>query len=207
MITRLKHDARSLVRAILLLLPLALLAPAEAAAQGTAKAVLAGGCFWCLEEAMEKLPGVIGAVSGYIGSEKKNPTYEEVSRGATGHTEAVEVTFDPSRISYQKLLEAFWVNHDPTVIDRQFCDIGSQYRPSIFYLGDEQKRIAEASRASTEKSKPFKEAIRTPIVAAGEFWPAEDYHQDYYKKNPLRYSYYKTSCGRVARLEQLWGKR
>ena len=184
-----------------------LVAPGNAAAQGSAKAILAGGCFWCLEEAMEKLPGVISAVSGYIGGEKKNPTYEEVSRGATGHTEAVEVIFDPSRISYQKLLEAFWVNHDPTVIDRQFCDIGSHYRPSIFYHGDEQKRIAEASRASADKSKPFKEAIRTPIVAAGEFWPAEDYHQDYYKKNPLRYSYYKTGCGRVARLEQLWGKR
>ncbi|NJN39679.1 MAG: peptide-methionine (S)-S-oxide reductase MsrA [Gammaproteobacteria bacterium] len=171
----------------------------------TAKATFAAGCFWCTEEAMDKVPGVISTVSGYAGGNKKNPTYREVSSGTTGHTEVVEVTYDPSKVSYEQLLEQFWLNHDPTVIDRQFCDVGSQYRPTIFFHDVEQQRLAEASKAKWEKAKKFSAPIKTPIVAATEFWPAEDYHQDYYKKNPARYKYYVTGCGRYARLDALWG--
>jgi peptide-methionine (S)-S-oxide reductase len=170
------------------------------------KATFAAGCFWCTEEAFEKVPGVTSAVSGYIGGKTKNPTYEQVSSGATGHTEAVEVTFDPAKVSYEKLLDTFWLNHDPTVTDRQFCDRGSQYRPGIFVYNDEQKRIAEASKAKWDKLKPFKQPILTPVTQAGEFWPAEEYHQDYYKKNAVRYKFYVTGCGRYDRLDQLWGK-
>jgi peptide-methionine (S)-S-oxide reductase len=136
----------------------------------------------------------------------KDPSYALVSTGRTGHTEALLVTYDPKKVSYEKLLENFWVNHDPTTIDRQFCDGGSQYRPGIFYHDAEQKRLAEASKARWEKDKPFKDRIVTPIEAAGEFWPAEEYHQDYYKKNPARYRFYVTGCGRYARLDELWGK-
>jgi peptide-methionine (S)-S-oxide reductase len=182
-----------------LLLVLALLVPALAPAQNLA------GCFWCTEEAFDKVPGVVSTVSGYIGGKTRNPTYEQVSSGATGHAEAVQVTYDPAKVSYEKLLQTFWLNHDPTVSDRQFCDYGSQYRPAIFYYDAEQKRLAEASKAQWEKDKPFKEKILTAIEPATEFWPAEEYHQDYYKKNPIRYQYYKTGCGRVARLDQVWG--
>jgi len=164
------------------------------------------GCFWCSEEAFEKVPGVVTVVSGYTGGKVKNPSYEQVSSGRTGHTEAVEVTYDPSKVSYQQLLEAFWLNHDPTVRDRQFCDSGSQYRPGIFYHGDEQKRLAEASKAKWEKDKPFRQPILTEITPASEFYPAEDYHQDYYKKNPLQYKFYVTGCGRYQRLDSLWGE-
>jgi peptide-methionine (S)-S-oxide reductase len=174
-------------------------------AQKTEKATFAGGCFWCTEEAFEKLPGVTEVVSGYMGGKVKNPTYDQVSTGRTGHTEVVLVTFDPARVTYEKLLDTFWLNHDPTVKDRQFCDIGSQYRPEIFYHSEEQKRLAEASKAKWEKDKPFRQAIVTPISAASEFWPAEDYHQDYYKKNPVQYRFYVTGCGRYTRLDQLWG--
>jgi peptide-methionine (S)-S-oxide reductase len=183
----------------------ALLAPLGAAAQTTAVATFAGGCFWCMEPPYDKLPGVISTVSGYMGGTVKNPTYDQVSGGRTGHTEVVQVTYDPSKVSYEKLLEVFWKNIDPTVKDRQFCDVGSQYRTAIFHHSEEQKRLAEASKAALEKSKPFKEPIVTPVVAAGEFWAAEEYHQDYYKKNPVRYSYYRTGCGRDARLKELWG--
>lgn len=171
-----------------------------------AKATFAAGCFWCTEEAMDKVPGVISTTSGYMGGRTKRPTYEQVSSGITGHTEVVEVTYDPSKVSYERLLEQFWVNHDPTVIDGQFCDKGSQYRPEIFYHSAEQQRLAEASKAKWEKDKPFKQPILTPISPAGDFWAAEDYHQDYYKKNPLQYKFYVTGCGRYARLDQLWGK-
>ena len=171
-----------------------------------AKATFAGGCFWCVEEAFDKVPGVVSTTSGYIGGQKKNPGYEEVSAGRTGHTEAVQVVFDPAKVSYEKLLDAFWLNHDPTVIDRQFCDAGSQYRPAIFVHDAEQKRLAEASRAKYEKLKSFKQPLLTPIVAATEFWPAETYHQDYHLKNPARYKFYATGCGRYARLDDLWGK-
>ena len=185
---------------------LAALVIAPAHAQKLEKATFAAGCFWCTEEAFEKVPGVVSAVSGYTGGKVKNPSYEQVSSGRTGHTEAVEVAFDPAKVSYEKLLETFWLNHDPTVRDRQFCDSGSQYRPEIFYHGEEQKRLAEASKAKWEKDKPFRAAILTPITAASDFYPAEEYHQDYYKKNPLQYRFYVTGCGRYARLDNLWGE-
>src|SRR5436190_6618404 len=174
-------------------------------AQKTEKAIFAAGCFWCTEEAFEKVPGVISAVSGYTGGTVKGPSYEQVSSGRTGHTEAVEVTFDPTKVSYDKLLDVFWVNHDPTVTNRQFCDSGTQYRPGIFYVNDQQKDLALASKAKWEKLKTFKQPILTEITAAGAFYPAEDYHQDYYRKNPLQYKFYVTGCGRYARLDSLWG--
>jgi len=178
---------------------------APAHAQKTDKAIFAAGCFWCTEAAFQDVPGVISAVSGYAGGTVKNPSYGQVSSGRTGHAEAVEVTFDPAKVSYEKLLDIFWVNHDPTVKDRQFCDAGSQYRPAIFYLDDEQKREAEASKAKFEKLKPFKQPLLTEITKAGPFYPAEEYHQDYYKKNSLQYKFYVTGCGRYARLDSLWG--
>ena len=191
-------------RLIFLVLGLALALPVHA--QKTEKATFAAGCFWCTEEAFEKVPGVVSAVSGYIGGTVKGPSYEQVSTGRTGHTEAVEVTYDPSKVSYEKLLEVFWLNHDPTVKDRQFCDSGSQYRPEIFWHSEEQKRLAEASKAKWEKQKPFRQPILTPITKASAFYPAEDYHQDYYKKNALQYKFYVTGCGRYARLDSLWGE-
>jgi len=175
------------------------------AATTSAKATFAGGCFWCMEPPYDKLDGVISTTSGYIAGHKKNPTYEEISTGRTGHTEAVEVVYDPAKISYQKLLEVFWRNIDPTVKDQQFCDVGSQYRTGVYYHNDEQKRAAEASKAALEKNKPFKGAIVTEIARATEFYPAEEYHQDYYVKNPVRYKFYRSGCGRDARLKQLWG--
>ncbi|HZO04735.1 MAG TPA: peptide-methionine (S)-S-oxide reductase MsrA [Burkholderiales bacterium] len=183
---------------------LAIAGPALAQ-QKLEKAAFAGGCFWCTEEAFEKVPGVISAVSGYMGGKVKNPSYEQVSTGRTGHTEVVEVTYDPAKVSYEKLLDTFWLNHDPTVKDRQFCDSGSQYRPEIFWYTEEQKRLAEASKTKWDKQKPFRQPIVTPITKASEFYPAEDYHQDYYKKNALQYRFYVTGCGRYTRLDQLWG--
>ena len=189
-----------------LLVVLAALLPALAQAQPLAKATFAAGCFWCTEEAFDKVPGVVSTESGYMGGEMRNPTYALVSTGRTGHTEVLQVQYDPRKVSYEKLLETFWLNHDPTALDHQFCDYGSQYRPGIFYHDAEQKRLAEASRAKWEKDKPFREPIVTPIEPAGEFWPAEEYHQDYYKKNPARYRFYVTGCGRYDRLDRLWGK-
>ena len=174
---------------------------------GKAIATFAGGCFWCMEPPYDKLDGVISTTSGYMGGKTRNPTYNEVSSGSTGHTEVVQIVYDPAKVSYEKLLDVYWRNVDPTVTDRQFCDIGSQYRTTIFVHTEEQRKAAEKSKADLAKSKPFKDAIVTPIVDAGEFWPAEDYHQDYYQKNPVRYAYYRTGCGRDARLKQLWGDR
>ena len=148
-----------------------------------ATATFAGGCFWCVEEAFDKLPGVISTASGFMGGHKKHPTYDEVTRGATGHTESVQVVYDPAKVSYDQLLDHFWVNHDPTVTDRQFCDSGPWYRPVIFFHTDEQKRLAEASKAKWEKQKPFKQPLLTPITPKTEFWPAEDYHQNYFNEN------------------------
>lgn len=176
-----------------------------AAPPGSAVATFAGGCFWCMEQPFDKIDGVLATTSGYTGGMRTNPTYEEVSSGRTGHTEAVQVLYDPKKVSYEKLLDVFWHNIDPTVKDRQFCDVGNQYRSAIFVHDDAQRRAAEASKAALEKSRPFKAAIVTPIVAAAEFWPAEEYHQDYYLKNPIRYAYYRTGCGRDARLKELWG--
>ena len=191
------------MRKLILLLALCLAVPALA--QKTEKAAFAAGCFWCTEEAFEKVPGVVSAVSGYMGGKVRNPSYDQVSTGRTGHTEVVEVTYDPAKVSYEKLLEVFWLNHDPTTKDRQVCDAGSQYRPEIFWYSDEQKRLAEASKARWEKQKPFRQPIVTPVTRASEFYPAEEYHQDYYKKNALQYRFYVTGCGRYARLDQLWG--
>jgi len=193
--------------AALLVMAGALAAPAPAVPPGQAVAVFAGGCFWCMEPPFDKLPGVTATISGYIGGRTANPTYEQVSSGSTGHTEAVQVIYDPKQVSYEKLLEVFWVNIDPTVKDRQFCDSGNQYRTGIFYHDGAQRKAAEESKAALEKSKPFKEPLVTPIEMAGQFYPAEDYHQDYYKKNPVRYNFYRTGCGRDARLKELWGDK
>jgi peptide-methionine (S)-S-oxide reductase len=177
-----------------------------ASGSNLAKATFAGGCFWCMEPPFDKLNGVVSTTSGYTGGEKVDPSYEEVSSGGTGHAESVEVLYDPAKVSYEQLLDVFWHNIDPTVRDRQFCDTGHQYRTAIFYHDETQKRLAEQSKAALEKSKPFKEEIVTEIVPAGRFYPAEEYHQDYYKKNPVRYKFYRYNCGRDSRLEQLWGK-
>ena len=174
--------------------------------QTLSTATFAGGCFWCVEEAFEKVPGVVSAVSGYIDGKTKNPTYNEVSSGTSGHTEVVQVAYDPARVSYEKLLETFWLNHDPTTNDRQFCDSGTMYRPGIYWHDEAQRKAAEASKAKYDKLKGFKQPLVTPIVKASQFWPAEDYHQDYYKKNPVRYKFYVNGCGRYARLNELWGK-
>lgn len=169
-------------------------------------AIFAGGCFWCMEPPFDKLEGVKSTSSGYTGGHKKNPNYEEVSSGVTGHAESVKVVYDPKKTSYEKLLDVFWHNIDPTTANRQFCDYGAQYRSAIFYLNDEQKRLAFESKAALEKSKPFKEPIVTEIIPASVFYPAEEYHQDFYKKNPVRYKTYRAGCGRDQRLKELWGK-
>ena len=179
-------------------------AAAQSPAAPLAKATFAGGCFWCVEADFDKVDGVISTTSGYIGGRVVNPTYEQVSAGSTGHTEAVEIVFDPRRVSYEKLLEVFWVSIDPTVVNRQFCDVGSQYRTGIFVHDESQRRAAEASKAALEKRKPFREPIVTPIETAATFYPAEEYHQDYYRKNPVRYQFYRSGCGRDARLKELW---
>ena len=171
------------------------------------KATFAGGCFWCMEHVFDELPGVVSVTSGYTGGQKKNPTYQEVSAGGTGHAESVQVVYDPAKIGYDKLLERYWHNIDPTVKDRQFCDAGNQYRSAIFYHNEEQHRLAVQSKQALERSKPFKGPVVTEIVAATEFYPAEEYHQHYYKKNPIRYKYYRTSCGRDKRLKELWGEK
>ena len=171
----------------------------------TAKATFAGGCFWCVESDFDKIPGVISTTSGYTGGKTAKPTYEQVSSHSTGHAEAVEVLYDPAKVTYQRLVEYFWHTIDPTVKDQQFCDKGSPYRSAIFAQNEEQLKIAQASRAALEKSKPFKDPIVTEIALATAFYPAEEYHQDYYKKNPVRYKYYRNGCGRDARLTQLWG--
>ncbi len=175
------------------------------AAAGLEKATFAGGCFWCMEHPFDQLPGVVSVTAGYTGGQTKNPTYEEVSAGGTGHAESVEIVYDPARITYEKLLEVFWHNIDPTAKDRQFCDSGHQYRSAIFYHGEEQHRLALQSKAALEKNKPFKGPIVTEIVKATEFYPAEEYHQHYYRKNPIRYKFYRYSCGRDQRLKELWG--
>jgi peptide-methionine (S)-S-oxide reductase len=171
----------------------------------TATAIFAGGCFWCVEADFDKVPGVIATESGYAGGKVHNPTYEQVSAGGTGHAEAVRVTYDPAQVTYDRLLDFFWRHVDPTVQDRQFCDIGNQYRTAIFYLDDVQRNAAQASKAALEKSARLAR-IYTEIAPAGTFYPAEEYHQDYYKKNPVRYKFYRTRCGRDGRIGEVWGK-
>jgi peptide-methionine (S)-S-oxide reductase len=169
------------------------------------KATFAGGCFWCMVPPFDKLDGVKSVTSGYTGGQKINPTYEEVSAGGTGHAESVQILFDPTKISYEKLLNIFWHNIDPTTRDREFCDSGHQYRSAIFYNNETQRLHALKSKEALEKSKPFKGPTVTEITQATEFYPAEEYHQYYYKKNPIRYKYYRHGCGRDKRLEELWG--
>jgi peptide-methionine (S)-S-oxide reductase len=169
------------------------------------KATFAGGCFWCMEQPFDTISGVVSVTSGYTGGWKKNPTYEEVSTGGTGHAEAVQIVYDPARVSYEQLLNIFWHNIDPTTKYRQFCDSGHQYRSAIFYHTEEQHQLALQSKAYLEKNKPFKGPIVTEIAQASEFYPAEEYHQHYYKENPIRYKFYRFSCGRDQRLKELWG--
>ena len=169
------------------------------------KATFSGGCFWCMVPPFEKLDGVVSVTAGYTGGQKKDPTYEEVSSGTTGHAESVEVVYDPSKIGYDKLLDVFWHNIDPTVKDRQFCDFGGQYRTAIFYHNEEQKKLAEGSKKAVEKE--LGGAIYTQIVPASEFYRAEDYHQDYAKKNPASYKLYRWNCGRDQRLHEIWGTK
>jgi len=169
------------------------------------KATFAGGCFWCMEPPYDKLDGVISTTSDYTGGHKKNPTYREVSAGVTGHTEAIQIVYDPGKISYDKLLEVFWRNIDPTVRNRQFCDVGTQYRTAIFYHNEIQKERAEKSKKELEESGRLTVPVFTEITPASEFYVAEDYHQDYYRKNPLRYKFYRYNCGRDRRLKELWG--
>jgi peptide methionine sulfoxide reductase msrA/msrB len=171
-----------------------------------ARAAFAGGCFWCLEASLEKVPGVYSVTSGSAGGRVKNPSYEQVSEGGTGHAESVQVAYDPARLSYAQLVEIFWRNVDPTDAGGQFCDRGSQYRSAIFYDGEEQRRTAEASKRALEASKRLPKPIVTEIVRLEAFYPAEDYHQDFYKKSPVRYTTYRAGCGRDRRLEELWGK-
>jgi len=169
------------------------------------KAIFAGGCFWCMEPPFDKLDGVISTTSGYTAGHQKNPTYKQVSAGVTGHTEAIEIVFDPDKVSYEKLLEVFWLNIDPLNAKGQFCDYGTQYRTGIYYLDEQQQKLAEASLAGI-KSK-LNKPIATEIKAATQFYPAEDYHQNYYQVNPVRYNYYRWSCGRDQRLQELWGEQ
>ena len=192
-------------RALLLLLWIPAFAGMTNAYAAEALATFAGGCFWCTESDFEKVPGVLTAVSGYIGGRVANPTYEQVSAGGTGHAEAVRVRFDPAKVSYEQLLKVYWRSVDPTVKDRQFCDAGNQYRTAIFTHDAGQKRLALATRAEAEKQLGV--PLHTEVADAGKFYPAEDYHQDYYKKNPVRYRFYRANCGRDARLEKIWGAR
>ena len=187
----------------LLLLLGSWLSPAPAL---SAEAVFAGGCFWCMEADYEKLDGVHEVVSGYTGGERPNPSYREVSAGRTRHVEAVRVVYDTDKISYEQLLDYFWVNIDPTVDDRQFCDTGRHYRPAIFAQDERQKALAQASLERV-RAAGTPSPIKVTVERASRFWDAEEYHQDYYRKNPVRYNFYRFNCGRDARLEQLWGDR
>ena len=171
----------------------------------TETAIFAGGCFWCMEPPFDKLDGVISTTSGYTSGHQKDPTYKQVSAGTTGHTEAIEIVFDPQKISYEKLLEVFWVNIDPLNGKGQFCDFGTQYRTGIFYADENQQKLAEASREKIIEK--LGKLVATEITAASKFYPAEDYHQNYYQVNSVRYNYYRWSCGRDQRLQELWGEK
>ncbi len=190
---------------LLLLLGVMIMTMGTATANETETATFAGGCFWCMEHPFDELPGIISTTSGYTGGHQKKPTYQQVSAGTTGHTEAMQVVFDPKRISYAELLHVYWRNTDPTTANRQFCDVGTQYRPAIFYHSEAQKQAAESSKKALIQNKSFDGNIVTEITRASSFWPAEEYHQNYYLKNPIRYKFYRYNCGRDQRLEQLWG--
>lgn len=171
----------------------------------TATATFAGGCFWCMEPPFDKLEGVISTTSGYIGGHQLNPTYKQVSAGITGHTEAVQIIYDPDKVGYQTLLDVFWLNIDPFAVNRQFCDGGSQYRSGIFTHNTEQQQLATASKGEIQGQ--FDKRIATEITKASTFYPAENYHQDYYINNPIRYTFYRHNCGRDKRLKQVWGDK
>jgi peptide-methionine (S)-S-oxide reductase len=196
-------NLKTLLTSISLFILLSSFAQSQPASEKLAKATFAGGCFWCMEAPFDELPGVVSTTSGYAGGRQKNPSYEDVSSGRTGHAEAVQVLYYPDKITYAKLLEVFWHNIDPTVKDRQFCDTGTQYRTAIFYHSEEQKKLAEQTGKDVEAK--FKQAIYTQIVPATEFYAAEDYHQDFYKKSPVHYQSYRIGCGRDAKLKSLWG--
>jgi peptide-methionine (S)-S-oxide reductase len=207
MLQHLSRLALVLVAAVLLSNPVAA-APAEPGAEPRlAVATFAGGCFWCMEPPFDKVPGVVSTTSGYTGGTTRSPAYEEVSAGGTGHIEAVRVLYDPSQVDYAKLLDVFWHNVDPLTADGQFCDKGEQYRSAIFFHDAEQRRLAEESKRQLETSGRFQKPIVTELLPAADFYPAEEYHQDYYRKNPVRYRFYRYSCGRDARLAELWGEK
>ncbi len=183
------------------------LAADKMAASGEQRiATFAGGCFWCVEFDFDNVPGVLRTISGYTGGHLKDPTYKQISAGGTGHREAVRIFFDPKKVTYTALLDVFWRSVDPTDAGGQFCDRGVSYETAIFANSAEQKRLAEASKQKLQQSGALKRPILTPIETAGPFYPAEDYHQDYYKKSPLRYNFYRFSCGRDARIKDLWGE-
>jgi peptide-methionine (S)-S-oxide reductase len=188
---------RTLVSAVFLL------AAVGACAGDVSTATFAGGCFWCMQPPFDAVPGVVSTTVGYTGGHVDHPTYEQVSAGGTGHAESIEVGFDPAKVTYRQLLDVFWRNVDPTTRDRQFCDVGHQYRTAIFFHDDEQRREAEASRDAV--AKRLGQPVVTEIVPAGTFYPAEDYHQEYYRKNPVRYRFYRYTCGRDRRLTEVWG--
>src|SRR5205823_6295314 len=196
---------RGAFSSLLLVGALATLGGAAAGAEERATATFAGGCFWCMQPPFEKLEGVLSTTVGYTGGHTRNPTYEEVSAGGTGHAESVQVVYDPKKIGYEKLLDVFWHNVDPLTPEAQFCDHGEQYRTAIFYHDDTQRRLAEEAKRKLNDAKRFAQPIVTQIVAATEFYPAEEYHQMYHEKNPVRYKYYRWNCGRDQRLKELWG--
>ena len=198
------HRLRFVVSAAVLVLWLPIIAAQQASNSGIA--TFAGGCFWCMEHPFDELEGVISTTSGYIGGHQAHPTYEQVSAGSTGHAEAVQVAYDPAAVSYQRLLEVFWHNVDPLDAGGQFCDRGSQYRAAIFYHTDEQRQQAEASKLAMASNGTLPGKIVTEIVQASEFYRAEEYHQDYYQRNPIRYNFYRFGCGRDRRLTELWAE-
>jgi peptide-methionine (S)-S-oxide reductase len=195
---------RAMSFGLAMLVGLAASVAGPAVAQETARATFAGGCFWCMEPPFDKLDGVLSTTSGYTGGQKPRPTYEEVSAGTTGHTEAVEIVYDPRKVTYAQLLDVFWRNIDPTTADRQFCDVGSQYRAAIFYHDETQRRLAEQSKQAA--AERLRRPVVTQVAPAAPFYVAEEYHQDYYRKNPIRYKFYRAQCGRDQRLEAIWGK-
>jgi peptide-methionine (S)-S-oxide reductase len=200
------HLLPALAVAALALSAAGAVAQQESSTDGQALATFAGGCFWCMEPPYDELDGVLATISGYSGGSKTDPTYQEVSAGGTGHAEVVQITYDPAKVSYEELLEVFWRNVDPLDAGGQFCDRGDQYRTGIFVHDEEQRRLAEASKRALEDSRRFEEPIVTEITTASAFYPAEDYHQDYYEKNPIRYKFYRWNCGRDQRLAELWGE-
>ncbi|MDD9983516.1 MAG: peptide-methionine (S)-S-oxide reductase MsrA [Gammaproteobacteria bacterium] len=172
-----------------------------------ATATFAGGCFWCVESDFDTVPGVVETISGYTGGTAADPTYKQVTAGGTGHREAVQIRYDPKQVSYERLLHIFWRSVDPTDGGGQFCDRGESYQTAIFVGNEEERRLAETSKEALERSMVLDAPVVTPIEAAGEFYPAEDYHQDYYEKNPFRYRYYRFACRRDSKVQQVWGKQ